>query len=179
MTDAPDIVLINYSDDSLQIVQYIIDLSIVMLLLWYVVREVLVSGSNIAGYKAGFLGNSTASAIAASTTSAADLAAGRDDPSNTPEDLVILHDDVPLNIPFTDDNYKYKPLAKGLYGGVPVMFYNDFDDYRAKDFRVVDGGLYIPNSREYWKWDDIPVEAAAWSRDTPNLYKPEFFPTYP
>lgn len=62
---------------------------------------------------------------------------------------------------YTDANYFAGPLLKGEYGGVPVYLYNNYDDERAMLWRKTNN-LYLPNSKEYWKAINYPIEADNW-----------------
>jgi hypothetical protein len=82
-----------------------------------------------------------------------------------------------VDLPFklTDNNYKYGPLPKGLYGGVPTYLYDDFDNARTTKWRVPYHGVYVPNSKAYWKASNLPIESNAWF-----VYEPEYkYPFYP
>lgn len=81
-----------------------------------------------------------------------------------------------FNIPYTDKEYKFGPIPKGLYGDVPIYVYNDFDDWRAKQFKQpVHQGIYLMNSKEYWKSSNMPWEAESWTLTDP-AYKYPFYP---
>jgi hypothetical protein len=86
----------------------------------------------------------------------------------------------PLAYQLTDTNYKYGPLTKGLYGGdVPAYLFTDFDDRRSALWRVGEHGIYWPNSKEYWKDNNMPTQAAQWVKRESGIYKPQYQPTYP
>lgn len=86
----------------------------------------------------------------------------------------------PLAYQLTDTNYKYGPLTKGLYGGdVPAYLFTDFDDRRSALWRVGEHGIYWPNSKEYWKDNNMPKQAAQWIKRESGIYKPQYQPTYP
>lgn len=63
---------------------------------------------------------------------------------------------------YTDQNYRYGPLPKGKYGDVDVYFYETSDLQHTPEWRKVHGGLYIHNSKTWWKDTNRPVEADFW-----------------
>ena len=71
-------------------------------------------------------------------------------------------DDKNTNNNYTDNNYQFGPLPKGTYGDVDVYFNETSDNKYAPDWRTVHGGLYIHNSRTYWKDTNRPYEADYW-----------------
>lgn len=86
----------------------------------------------------------------------------------------------PLLYKLTDTNYEYAPIAKGLYGGdVPSYLYTDFDDRRSSLWRVGEHGTYWPNSKMYWIDNETPKEAAQWVKKEAGIYRPMYQPTYP
>jgi hypothetical protein len=70
--------------------------------------------------------------------------------------------DKPTN-QFTDKNYKFGPLQKGVYGGVVVYFNEISDNKYTSEWRTPNGGLYVLNSRTLWKDANTPNEAKYWA----------------
>ena len=66
-------------------------------------------------------------------------------------------------ITHTDTEYKFGPLNKGSYGDVPVYFYESQDDLFPQQWRKVDGGIYLHNSRTFWKDTNTPQEVRFWA----------------
>lgn len=78
-------------------------------------------------------------------------------------------EDEPLNIPAdSDSQYKFGPLQKGIYGDVPVYFYETIDDLHAPDWRQSNEGIYVHNAKTYWKDVNTPIEANYWSKEYIN-----------
>jgi hypothetical protein len=71
---------------------------------------------------------------------------------------LVVHRDFAL----TDGNYFAGPLMKGDYGNVPTYLYNDYDNERTQLWRKPYNGIYLPNSKEYWKSINYPIEADSW-----------------
>jgi hypothetical protein len=65
---------------------------------------------------------------------------------------------------FTDTSYKFGPLPKGEIGGVTVYFNETKDNMFADQWRGVDGGLYVHNSKTFFKDINTPAEAPFWMR---------------
>jgi hypothetical protein len=63
---------------------------------------------------------------------------------------------------FTDAEYEYGPLPKGMYGDVPVYFNRTSDNKYASKWRRVDGGIYLHNSKTYWQDNSISVDDKIW-----------------
>jgi len=63
---------------------------------------------------------------------------------------------------FTDNTYKFGPLPKGEIGDVTVYLNETRDNMFADQWRAVDGGLYVHNSKTYWKDTNKPNEAPYW-----------------
>ena len=75
----------------------------------------------------------------------------------------------------TDNGYFAKPLESGDYGNVPVYLFNDYDNERTPLWRQPEHGLYLPNSKEYWKANNYPIEADAWIANGEDYTYP-FYP---
>lgn len=43
-----------------------------------------------------------------------------------------------------------KHLSMGIYGDVPVYLYRNGDNETAPNWREIDQGIYLPNSKTYW-----------------------------
>ena len=139
---------------------------IILLLMWYVVRDALFPDMRC-GYVDG-MDSPTDGNIHAMSFMDVDADAMYD---------ATLR---PLPYQLTDTNYKYGPLAKGLYGGdIPSYLYTDFDDRRTPLWRIGEHGTYWPNSKTYWQNSETPKEAAQWVKREAGIYKPVFTPTYP
>jgi hypothetical protein len=81
----------------------------------------------------------------------------------------------PRNFERTDNGYFAKPLAGGDYGNVPVYLYNDYDNERTPLWRQPSHGVYLPNSKEYWKANNYPIEADSWIANGEDYTYP-FYP---
>lgn len=62
----------------------------------------------------------------------------------------------------TDTQYKFGPLPKGEIGDVTVYFNETRDNMFADQWRTIDGGLYVHNSKTFWKDVNTPNEASYW-----------------
>ena len=79
------------------------------------------------------------------------------------------------NFTRTDTGYFAGPLYSGDYGNVPVYVFNDYDNERTPLWRNPSHGIYLPNSKEYWKANNYPIEADAWIANGENYSYP-FYP---
>ena len=61
-----------------------------------------------------------------------------------------------------ENNNVNKPLLKGNYGDVNVYFTETLDNKRASDWYIPYGGIYLHNSKTYWKDVNRPMEADFW-----------------
>lgn len=68
----------------------------------------------------------------------------------------------PLDFKFTDSNYQFGPLEKGIYGNVPVYYYEDADIPFTPQWRQIYGGNYLPNPKLYYRETVIPIESFFW-----------------
>ncbi len=79
---------------------------------------------------------------------------------------LIAYADNPLQYELNDSEYKYGPLYKGDLGDALVYLYNDFDDQNiTKWYPDVHTSLNVPNSKEYWKKTNTPIEAHQWYKE--------------
>jgi hypothetical protein len=65
--------------------------------------------------------------------------------------------------PYTDSDYANGPLPKGEYGGVTTYFHEDSENVRAPEWRKEHAGLYLQNSKSWWKETNTPEEAPYWA----------------
>ena len=78
------------------------------------------------------------------------------------------------NFTRTDNGYFAGPLASGDYGNTPIYLYNDYDNERTPLWRQPAHGLYLPNSKEYWKANNYPIEADDWIANGENYDYPYY-----
>lgn len=79
-----------------------------------------------------------------------------------------------MESPYTDANYKYGPLQKGTYGDVTVYFNETPDNQFADQWQTEHGGLYLHNSKTYWRDVNTPDESDFWNKSgDPILGVPE------
>jgi hypothetical protein len=212
----PSLVLINYEDLGFyKTTEGIITLIIVILLLWFFVKNGLMH-SGMHNYNNGYThNNSNCEGLTVNPTvdlpvdpsvdptinsntdysnsiSPSDYGSGVSetgfDSIGTSEVQMRAVEVKPFNYSLTDKDYCYGPLSKGYYGGgsltndfvgndvVPTYSYNDFDDLHSPSWRVPAQGLYVINSKEYWKETNRPIEANAWEHYENNIYNYPYYP---
>jgi len=216
----PSLVLINYEDLGFyKTTEGIITLIIVILLLWFFVKNGLMH-SGMHNYNNGYTHNNyncegltanpsvdptvdlpvdpsvdptiNSNTDYSNSISPSDYGSGVSetgfDSIGTSEVQMRAVEVKPFNYSLTDKDYCYGPLSKGYYGGgsltndfvgndvVPTYSYNDFDDLRSPSWRVPAQGLYVINSKEYWKETNRPIEANAWEHYENNIYNYPYYP---
>lgn len=67
-------------------------------------------------------------------------------------------------MPDTDSKYKYGPLPKGTYGDVTVYFNETPDNQFADQWQTEHGGIYLHNSKTYWRDVNTPHESDFWNK---------------
>ncbi len=93
------------------------------------------------------------------------------------EDKLNLSEVKPVGYEMTDNGYfGGSRLLKGEYGNVPVYMYDDYDDARTTQWRVPGYGLYLPNSKAYWKETNLPEEANKWASVKNTIYNYPYYP---
>ena len=65
---------------------------------------------------------------------------------------------------YTDSKYKYGPLPKGVYGDVDVYFNETPDNQFASQWLSENGGIYLHNSKTYWRDVNTPYESNFWNK---------------
>jgi hypothetical protein len=147
--NANSVLNIKYVDYSEYYMVYgIVSLVCVMLLLWYFVRTNMFGTSSVCS--------------------------GSNHPHHLSYRLEGLHVAPTASLPdsigianksvneFTDTGYKFGPLPKGEIGDVTVYFNETSDNAYADQWREVDGGLYVHNSKTFFKDTNTPAEAPFW-----------------
>lgn len=66
---------------------------------------------------------------------------------------------------YTDDGYYLGALPKGTYGDVVTYFNETSDNKNAPAWRTIHGGLYLHNSKTWWKDTNRPKEADYWEME--------------
>jgi hypothetical protein len=93
------------------------------------------------------------------------------------EDKLNLSEVKPVGYEMSDNGYfGGARLLKGEYGNVPVYMYDDYDNARTTQWRVPSYGLYMPNTKAYWKAKNLPEEANKWASVKNTIYNYPYYP---